>query len=610
MSVLNENQIINDVDDENQLSLEGIALEEFINSTLPTNLSIDYHSNTRLQESEANQVLTQLTNISEYPRCQNHCCIFGTCETYNQNVILFPCCGYNHCACSNCLKQYFTTTGLTCPMCRSNIIENPPLLQPKQKLNLLFGLSPNDNNDENELLDNKKHIDIGYYVGHKMILKTKDIKIAFKSSSNCIKIMIPKNNQNQMIRSDWIFYKNMNLQTQQNIMDLVSWYQDNYSKKLFYSENILWNLVSKRTHYFKEISILLKAECFNTIYINLYHYFYICVHNFCKKHVKCRSNINGDTSIDLNHKLENIILLKNKERKNFLLILISRNNNYIDEIQYIKENTLSFYNTCLKEVNDLLYKFVGWFSCQIYDNNLNCYKNVWDKVSNTCSSMAQIHQFILNYLNLHDLNNLQNLDNRSQLNALEEHYKNLLIPVYKLFFKHLKIYCKKYTKTNYSIPDYKIKNSIKLLQKKERFIYNYWIIDNKHNLRKISLPVLDLNDGYFISNENRLNNIDILIAEFKIWLYTQLYSISIIPNYSNQNNNNNYINDIWHIVELELHNFSSVQNYMKNMSYNTMSSLLKNIFDKLKKKVVLFINNKINTKRTNTLPYFNNIEIN
>ena len=73
---------------------------------------------------------------------------------------------------------------------------------------------------------------------------------------------------------------------------------------------------------------------------------------------------------------------------------------------------------------------------------------------------------------------------------------------------------------------------------------------------------------------------------------------------------NNYINDIWHIVELELHNFSSVQNYMKNMSYNTMGSLLKNIFDKLKKKVVLFINNKINTKRTNTLPYFNNIEIN
>lgn len=607
MSVLNENQIINNDEVENQLSLEGIALEEFINSTLPTNLSIDFHSNTRLSESEANQVLTQLAKISEFPRCQNHSCIFGTCGTYYQDVTLFPCCGYNHCACSCCLKQYFTSTGLTCPMCRSNLIENQSLLQPKQKLNLLFGLSPNDN--ENELLDGKKHAYIGYYVGHKMILESKNIKVKYKNSSNCIKIIIPKNNQNQLIRNEWIFYKNMNLQTQKNIMKLVSWYQDNYSKKSFYSENILWNLVSKRTHYFKEISILLKAECFNTIYIKLYQSFYISLYNFCKKYVKSRSNINGDTSVDINHKLENIILLKNKERHNISLILISRNNNYIDEIQFIKENTLSFYNTCLKEINDLLYKFVGWFSYQIYDNNLNSYKNVWEKVSKMCNSMAQIHQFLLNYLNLHDLDNLQNLDNQSQLNCLEEQYKNLLIPIYKLFFKHLKIYCKKYTKNNNSIPDYKIKKSIKLLQKKEKFIYNYWMIDNGYNLRKVSLPVLDLNNGYFLSNENRLNNIDILIAEFKIWLYTQLYSISVIPNYQNQSNNDSYINDIWHIVELELHNFISVQNYMRNMSYNTMGSLFKNIFDKLKKKVVLFINNKINTTRTNSLPYFNNIEI-
>ena len=126
-------------------SLEGDELQQFINST--NNQSIDYNSETRLTEELAIKYIKILKKISEFPRRYNQSCIIGTCNVYYQSLILFTCCGYNHGACETCLKDYFTSVGLTCPMCRSNMIENIPVLQPQQKINLDFGLSPNEETD-------------------------------------------------------------------------------------------------------------------------------------------------------------------------------------------------------------------------------------------------------------------------------------------------------------------------------------------------------------------------------------------------------------------------------------------------------------------------------
>ena len=65
------------------MSLNDEDLVEFINSTLPDNLSIDYNSNTKLPEEKAEEVLRYLKPISEFPRRLNQTCII---ENYFINI--------------------------------------------------------------------------------------------------------------------------------------------------------------------------------------------------------------------------------------------------------------------------------------------------------------------------------------------------------------------------------------------------------------------------------------------------------------------------------------------------------------------------------------------
>jgi hypothetical protein len=277
------------------MSLEGDELQQFINST--NNQSIDYHSDTKLSEEEAIKYIKILKKISEFPRRYNQCCIIGTCDTYYQSLIMFPCCGYNHGACETCLKDYFTSIGVTCPMCRSNMMENIPVLQPQKRLNLDFGLSPNE---ETHFFQNKKHAEIGHYTGHEVLINNSNATVSFKKATFCMKVNIPKKNKSNPSenRKELVFYKNINLKTQKKFMEFVIWYQERYTNNKFDNEDILWNLICKMTYKFKEISTLLKKEFQTKNYIKLYDNFIDSLYNLSKEYLKTNNNNNNVNNVN------------------------------------------------------------------------------------------------------------------------------------------------------------------------------------------------------------------------------------------------------------------------------------------------------------------------
>ena len=565
------------------MELEGEELLQFINSTLPDTLTIDYHSNTRLSEEESCHVLGQLKRISEFPRCLNRSCIIRTCEDYYQNIILFPCCGYHHGACSQCLKTYFTSTGLTCPMCRSNIIENIPVLQPQQKSNIHYGLSPNENSD---LFQGKKHAEIGHYIGHDILINNSNATISFKKSTFCMKVIIPKKSRTRNYsenRRECVFYKNINLETQKKIMEFVLWYQEKYTNNEFHSENILWHLICDITEDFKEITSILKKEFQNENYMKLYDNFIDCLYNLSKKYLKTSSsNINN---------IDKIELLKNKEKATYLKLSVVRNSNYQDDIEFIKQNTLSFYHTSLTNVKKEMYQFVGKLNCLIEGNNLNSQKSIWEKISGICSSMARVHQFLISYLNSNNLDN-----SFTENNNLEQQHIRYLPEVYQLLFKSLNLYYQSYVKIRSDVySDLDIKTKIEQIQTKIYYNYHYYLIDSSNTIRKITIPIINFANGFIPSTENRLNLIDICVLQFKNWLISQLSSDGRMSY------------DIWNFIALEMHYFNSTQKYFHILSYETISDIVKSYLQKLKQKVETLINNitnRSNNMNTIVLPNF------
>ena len=565
------------------MALEGEELLQFINSTLPDTLSIDYNSNNKLSQEEADQVTHHLKAICEFPRRYNQSCIIGTCDFYYRSVFLFPCCGYNHAVCEKCLKEHLTNVGLKCPMCRSNIIENVIELQPSQKLNIEFGLSPNE---ETNFFQNKKHAEIGHYTGYEVLINNSNASVSFKKATFCMKVFIPKNgrNENTMnIRREWVFYKNINLKTQKKIMKLVLWYQENYTNNKFHNEIILWNLICDITAEFKEICCLLKKEFQNKNYMKLYDNFIDCIYNVSKKYLKSNTNENN---------LDTISLLINREKANYLNISTVRNNNYQNEIDFIDQNCLKFYHTSMNDIKEKIQKFVAKFNCMLNDNILKSEKCVFLNTANICSNMASIHQFIISYLNCSDLDN-----SLSETNHIEQQYLKYLSEIYNLLFKHLDIYIQSNMNRSKVYSESNINKQIDNLRKKLTYSYNYLMVENT-NIRKISFPIISFSNGFIASTQNRLNLIDKCVAHFNNWLLQKL------------SNSNETISDyIWNFITLEMHYFNNSQKYFHVLSYQTISDIIKSHLVKLKEKVEKILNNLNNSNNlidNNNLNHRNN----
>lgn len=562
------------------MSLNDEDLVEFINSTLPDNLSIDYNSNTKLPEEKAEEVLRYLKPISEFPRRLNQNCIIGTSDYYYQSLILFPCCGYNHGACETSLKDYLTNVGVTCPMCRQNMIENIPVLQPQQRLNLDFGLSTNENCDA---LQSKKHVEIGHYIGHKILIEKNNVSVSFRKSTFCLKVLIPKKNKNVGFqnRNEWVFYNNMNLKTQKKLMRFVIWYEEQYTNNKFYSENVLWNLICQITEKFKNVSRLFKKEFQNTNYIKLYNNFINSLYNLSNKYLKTNYHTNYNTN-----NIDNIECIINKERASYINMSVFRNNNYKNDVEFINQNSLLFYNTSINNIKNQFEKYVCKLNYVIQHKNLTSEKKVFEFISNICNSMANIHQFIINYLNYSDLNN-----SSVDINHLEDQKLGYLSEIYQLLFINLNLQNESYIiNRNINYSNYDINYQMSQITQKINNNYNYLLFDN-NNIRKITFPIVKNSYGFIESTLNRLNLIDNCIMTFQNWLLQKLI-----------NTNETINNTVWECITLELYYFNNSQKYFHVLSYRTISDIIKSNLQKLKQKVESLIDKSI--------IHLNNLQIN
>ena len=298
----------------------------------------------------------------------------------------------------------------------------------------------------------------------------------------------------------------------------------------------------------------------------MYNNFINSLYNLSNKYLKTNYHTNN---------IDNIECIINKERASYINMSVFRNNNYKNDIEFINQNSLLFYNTSINNIKGQFEKYVCKLNYVIQHKNLTSEKKVFEFISNICNSMANIHQFIVNYLNYSDLNN-----SSVDINYLEQQKLGYLSEIYQLLFTNLNLQNESYIinrNINYSNDD--INYQMSQITQKINNNYNYLLFDN-NNIRKITLPIVKNSYGFIESTLNRLNLIDNCIMTFQNWLLQKLI-----------NTNETINNNVWECITLEFYYFNNSQKYFHVLSYRTISDIIKSNLQKLKQKIESIINN-------------------